>query len=64
MSRYRGSARFTEDWQHFRFEVTDGVATVTLDRPEKLNPLTFESLRRPARPAARAAARAVTRRCW
>ena len=33
----------TEDWQHFRFEVADGVATVTLDRPEKLNPLTFES---------------------
>ena len=43
MSRYRGSARFTEDWQHFRFEVADGVATVTLNRPEKMNPLTFES---------------------
>ena len=43
MSRYRGSARFTSDWKHFRFEVADGVATVTLDRPEKLNPLTFES---------------------
>lgn len=43
MSRYRGSARLTEDWQHCRFDVADGVATVTLDRPEKLNPLTFES---------------------
>ena len=43
MSRYVGSASRTEDWQHFRFEVADGVATVTLDRPEKLNALTFES---------------------
>ena len=43
MTRYRASAPFTEDWQHFRFDVADGVATVTLNRPEKLNPLTFES---------------------
>ena len=43
MSRYRGSAGFTDDWQHFRFEVADDVATVTLDRPEKLNALTFEA---------------------
>ncbi len=43
MNRYRGSAKLTEDWQHFRFEVADGVATVTLNRPEKMNPLTFES---------------------
>ena len=43
MSRYIGSASFTSDWQHFRFEVVDGVATVTLDRPEKLNALTFQS---------------------
>ena len=43
MSRYVGSASRTADWQHFRFEVADGVATVTLDRPEKLNALTFES---------------------
>lgn len=28
---------------HFRWEVMDGVATVTLDRPERKNPLTFES---------------------
>jgi enoyl-CoA hydratase/carnithine racemase len=33
---------FTEDWKHFRFEVEDGVATVTFDRPERLNALTFE----------------------
>ena len=43
MSAYTGSAAFTDDWQHFRFEVADGVATVTLDRPEKLNALTFEA---------------------
>jgi enoyl-CoA hydratase/carnithine racemase len=43
VTRYRGSVPLTEDWQHFRFEVADGVATVTLNRPEKMNPLTFES---------------------
>lgn len=41
--RFRASAKLTTDWQHFRFEKADGVATVTLNRPEKLNPLTFES---------------------
>ncbi|MYM32554.1 enoyl-CoA hydratase family protein [Duganella sp. CY15W] len=28
---------------HFLFEVQEGVATLTLDRPERKNPLTFES---------------------
>src|SRR4051812_33794605 len=42
-SRFRASVPLTEDWQHFGFAVADGVATVTLNRPEKLNPLTFES---------------------
>jgi enoyl-CoA hydratase/carnithine racemase len=41
--RFRASAKLTEQWEHFRFAKADGVATVTLDRPEKLNPLTFES---------------------
>jgi enoyl-CoA hydratase/carnithine racemase len=41
--RFRASAPLTSDWQHFRFSKTNGIATVTLDRPEKLNPLTFES---------------------
>ena len=41
--RFHASPRLTEDWQHFRFTKADGIATVTLDRPEKLNPLTFES---------------------
>src|SRR5277367_1234243 len=30
---------------HFLLEVNDGVATVTLNRPERKNPLTFESYR-------------------
>ena len=29
--------------RHFRWEVEDGVATLTLNRPERKNPLTFES---------------------
>ncbi len=29
--------------EHFHWEVADRVATVTLDRPERKNPLTFES---------------------
>jgi enoyl-CoA hydratase/carnithine racemase len=28
---------------HFRFEARDGVATVTLNRPDRKNPLTFDS---------------------
>ncbi|HEY7009398.1 MAG TPA: enoyl-CoA hydratase family protein [Jatrophihabitantaceae bacterium] len=41
--RFRASAPLTSTWKHFRFEKADGVATVTFNRPEKLNPLTFES---------------------
>jgi enoyl-CoA hydratase/carnithine racemase len=43
VTRYRASARLTDDWQHFDLAVADGVGTVTLNRPDKLNPLTFES---------------------
>ena len=42
MTPFRGSAGLTEKWEHFRFELEDGVATITFDRPEKLNALTFE----------------------
>jgi enoyl-CoA hydratase/carnithine racemase len=42
VSPYRGSVPFTDDWKHFRFEVEEGVATVTFDRPERMNALTFE----------------------
>lgn len=31
--------------QHFKWEFADGVATITLNRPERKNPLTFESYR-------------------
>jgi enoyl-CoA hydratase/carnithine racemase len=43
VSPFRASAAITDDWEHFRFEVADGVATVTLDRPDKLNALTFDT---------------------
>jgi enoyl-CoA hydratase/carnithine racemase len=43
VSRFRASAPLTTDWGHFDFAVDGPVATVTLNRPEKLNPLTFES---------------------
>ncbi|HMC36696.1 MAG TPA: enoyl-CoA hydratase family protein [Actinomycetota bacterium] len=42
MSPFRASTAFTSEWKHFRFEVEDGVATVTFDRPERLNALTFD----------------------
>ncbi|HSO49051.1 MAG TPA: enoyl-CoA hydratase family protein, partial [Acidimicrobiia bacterium] len=36
------SAAFTESWDHFGFQVDDGVATVTFSRPDRLNALTFD----------------------
>jgi enoyl-CoA hydratase/carnithine racemase len=43
MSPFRASPPFTQDWRHFDLHVEDGVATVTLNRPEKLNALTFDT---------------------
>jgi enoyl-CoA hydratase/carnithine racemase len=43
MSPFRGSVPLTDEWSHFRFACVDGIATVTLDRPDKLNALTFEA---------------------
>jgi enoyl-CoA hydratase/carnithine racemase len=42
VSPFRASSRFTESWDHFRFEIESGVGTVTFDRPERLNALTFD----------------------
>src|SRR4030081_3638582 len=42
MTAFRGSAIPTQSWNHFRFAVKDGVAILTLDRPHRLNALTFE----------------------
>jgi enoyl-CoA hydratase/carnithine racemase len=42
VTKFRASAKLTEEWETFDFAVADGVATVTLARPEKLNALTFE----------------------
>ncbi|MFG2825953.1 enoyl-CoA hydratase family protein [Streptomyces sp. NPDC048434] len=43
MSPFAGSARSTDTWQHIRVTRKDGIATVTLARPDKLNALTFEA---------------------
>ncbi|MEU2432373.1 enoyl-CoA hydratase family protein [Streptomyces sp. NPDC007861] len=41
MSPFPSSAARTGEWRHLRLTTDDGVATVTLDRPDKLNALTF-----------------------
>src|SRR5438309_6849065 len=42
MSAFRGPASPARSWNHFRYGVEDGVATLTFDRPQRLNALTFE----------------------
>ena len=42
MTAFRGSSTLTQSWNHFRFSVENGVATLTFNRPQKLNALTFE----------------------
>ena len=36
-------SRFEQSQEHFHWSVDQGVATITLNRPERKNPLTFES---------------------
>jgi enoyl-CoA hydratase/carnithine racemase len=42
VSPFRASAGFTEGWKNFSFEIENGVATITFNRPEVLNALTFD----------------------
>jgi enoyl-CoA hydratase/carnithine racemase len=42
VTRFRASAPFTQAWQHFRFEVAEGVGVLTFDRPERMNALTLD----------------------
>jgi enoyl-CoA hydratase/carnithine racemase len=42
VSPFRSSAPLTESWDHFGFSIADGVGTITFDRPDKLNALTFD----------------------
>jgi enoyl-CoA hydratase/carnithine racemase len=43
MSPFRASPGFAERWEHFDLDIFDGVATVRLSRPDKLNALTFDT---------------------
>lgn len=43
MRSFKSSAPLTTSWEHFCFSVEGPIATVTLARPDKFNPLTFES---------------------
>jgi enoyl-CoA hydratase/carnithine racemase len=43
MSPFRASPGLTERWEHFDLDISDGVATVRLSRPDKLNALTFDT---------------------
>lgn len=40
---FRASAPFTESWQHFDVAVDRRVMTITLNRPDKLNAITFDA---------------------
>ena len=39
---FRGSTTPRDDWKHFHFSTTNGIASITFARPESLNALTFD----------------------
>jgi enoyl-CoA hydratase/carnithine racemase len=39
---WRASAKFTDEWENFSFDIADGVATIMFDRADVLNALTFD----------------------
>jgi 1,4-dihydroxy-2-naphthoyl-CoA synthase len=43
MSPFRASVQLSDSWKNSDFEVRDDVATVTFNRPEKLNAPTFDA---------------------
>ena len=40
---FKASAMLTKSWQHFDVQIADRVMTLTLNRPDKLNAITFEA---------------------
>lgn len=42
MTPFRGSAAFTNSWSNFDLTIEDEIATITFNRPGKLNALTFD----------------------
>ncbi len=40
---FRASSPFTEEWQNFDVELDNRVLVITLNRPEKLNAITFDA---------------------
>ncbi len=42
MTPFRASAGFVDEWRHFDLRTEAGIATITFERPERLNALTFD----------------------